>query len=355
MAGVTDPPFRALCRRFGPALYVSEMVTARAVVERNEKTFRMCERDPGSPPGAPHSVQLYGVDPRTMGEATRILVDELGVSHVDLNLGCPVPKVTRKGGGAALPVHGALLRRIVAATVTAAGSVPVTVKCRIGVDEQLTTFLDTGRIAEDEGCAAIALHARTAEQQYSGRADWDRISELKAAVRIPVLGNGDVWDGPDALVMMAATGCDGVVVGRGCLGRPWLFGDLAAAFAGAPAVAPRSLGEAAAVLVDHAEALVAWYGEEPGMHKIRKHVGWYLMGYPVGAEARRALVAAVRLQELREGLACLDPDVELPGGMAPRPRGQSHGPRRVVLPAGWLETRDDPTPPVGAELEVSGG
>ena len=212
MAGVTDAPFRGLCARFGAGLYVSEMITARALVERNAKTLLILKSD-GSE--AIRSVQLYGTNPRTMGEAVRTLIDEHGVHHIDMNFGCPVPKVTRKGGGSALPVRRVLLRDIIRAAVQGAGSIPVTVKFRMGVDDDLLTYLETGRIAEDEGVAAMALHARTAEQFYSGSARWEAIASLKAAVTsIPVLGNGDIWEASDALAMVAETGCDGVVVGR---------------------------------------------------------------------------------------------------------------------------------------------
>jgi nifR3 family TIM-barrel protein len=354
MAGVTNGPFRALCRAFGAGLYVSEMVTARALVEGNAKTRRMVARDgPG-----PHSVQLYGVDPVTMGEAVRILVGDVGADHVDLNFGCPVPKVTRKGGGAALPLHPVLLRLILAASVRAAApsGVPVTVKVRMGLNDGCSTFRETGRIAEGEGAAAVALHARTAEQHYAGPAHWPAIAELKELVTtVPVLGNGDIWDGGDALAMMAATGCDGVVVGRGCLGRPWIFGDLVDAFAGRPAPVPPLLGQVVAVMADHARRLCEWFGPEAGAREMRKHVPWYLLGYPVGGEARRALQSAADLGAFRAVLDGLDPCAGLIGGVVPRPRGHSHGPRRVVLPHGWLEHREDPTPPLGAELIVSGG
>ena len=197
MAGVTDAPFRGVCSRFGAGLYVSEMITARALVERNAKTLSMLRFDDAE---TTRSVQLYGTDPRTLGEAVRFLVDEVGVDHVDMNFGCPVPKVTRKGGGSALPVRRVLLRNIVRAAVAAAGAVPVTIKFRMGVDDSILTYLDTGRIAEEEGVAAVALHARTAEQHYSGAARWEAIAALKAHVTtIPVLGNGDIWEAHDAL------------------------------------------------------------------------------------------------------------------------------------------------------------
>ncbi|HET6951416.1 MAG TPA: tRNA dihydrouridine synthase DusB [Acidimicrobiales bacterium] len=355
MAGITNAPFRRLCRSYEPGgLFVSEMITARGVAERNGKTLRMARFADDEPV---RSIQLYGTDPAAMGEAVRFLVGDQAADHIDLNFGCPVGKVTRKGGGAALPVHRALFRSIVRAAVQAAGSVPVTVKLRIGVDDRTTTFLDAGRIAADEGAAALALHARTAEQHYSGRARWAAIADLKQAVAgLPVLGNGDIWQAADALAMVAATGCDGVVVGRGCLGRPWLFRDLALAFAGRPVPPPPRLGEVTAMLARHARLLAQWVTEPVAVRDVRKHVGWYLQGYPVGGEARRRLTAATTVAALEAELARLDPDLALPAGTAAGPRGKASGPIRVTLPDGWLATADDPTPVAKEELDaVSGG
>ena len=353
MAGVTDAPFRGVCSRFGAGLYVSEMITARALVERNARTLSMLRFD-GSE--ETRSVQLYGTDPGTLGEAVRFLVGEIGVDHVDMNFGCPVPKVTRKGGGSALPVRTALLRSIVRAAVAAAGPVPVTIKFRMGVDDEILTYLDTGRIAEEEGVAAVALHARTAEQLYSGSARWDAIAALKAHVTtIPVLGNGDVWEAHDALAMIAETGCDGVVVGRGCLGRPWLFRDLVDAFAGRPVQPPPSLGEVCAVMQDHATRLVDWSGEAGGMRSFRKHASWYLTGYPVGGRLRQDAALVATLQDLAGVITQMDPDAKIKENALRAARGHTNGPRPVHLPEGWLEMVDDLTPPKGAETAGSGG
>ena len=355
MAGVTNPAFRRLCREFGPGLYVSEMITARAVMEGNDKTLRMAARAEGE---EVHSVQLYGVDPEVMGRAVGIVVDRLGADHVDLNFGCPAPKVTRKGGGAALPAHPRLFRRVVAAAVRAAGPAPVTVKMRIGIDETTETATEAASIAEAEGAAAVALHARTAEQRYSGHARWDHIARIKEVVRsIPVLGNGDIWEASDALAMQRATGCDGVVVGRGCLGRPWLFADLQRAYregASAPAWQP-DLGQVAAVMLRHAELLMDHVGPVGAIRDFRKHTGWYLTGFPVGPVVRRNLSQASTLDELRCMLDDLDPRMRRPPETAALPRGHTDGPRAVALPDRWLDCRDDPTPPAGAELLVSGG
>jgi len=354
MAGVTNRAFRRLCRGYGAGLYVSEMVTARALVERNERTLEMVRFDPDE---RPRSVQLYGVDPAVMAEAVRILVDGCGVEHVDLNVGCPAPKVTRKGGGAALAVRRVLLGDIVAASVRAAGDVPFTVKMRTGVDDRHPTYLEAGRVAEDAGAAAVALHARSAEQLYSGAADWTAIARLKEAVRtIPVLGNGDILEGADAVRMIAETGCDGVVVGRGCLGRPWLFRDLADALSGRPVAAPPPLGEVVAVLRRHADLLVDTFGPARGVLHVRKHAGWYLAGYPVGGAVRKELNAVSSLAGLDTVLDRLDPGLTLQPGAERVVRGHTNGPRPVAVPDGWYDRIDDPTPPGrDAELALSGG
>jgi len=353
MAGVTNVAFRRLCRTFGAGLYVSEMITARALVEGNAKTLAMAAFGADE---SVRSVQLCGVDPGVMGAAVTRLVDEIGVDHIDLNFGCPAGKVTRQGAGAALPVHRALFAAIVGAAVDSAGSVPVTVKLRIGVDDDHVTFLEAGAIAEDRGASAITLHARTAEQLYSGHADWRAIAELKAVVTtIPVLGNGDLWEASDALAMVAATGCDGVVVGRGCLGRPWLFRDLADAFAGRPVSPPPGLEAIVAMMRTHAELLCQTFGEDLGVRQFRKHAGWYLTGFPVGSSVRRSLGLAGSLAELHRLLDELDGTLAFPVEALRIARGHTNGPRPVRLPAGWLDDVDDLTPPVGGDLLVSGG
>lgn len=353
MAGVTNVAFRRLCRAQGAVLTVSEMITARALVEGNARTLAMVAFADDEPV---RSVQLCGVDPNVMGAAVDRLVTEVGVDHVDLNFGCPAGKVTRQGAGAALPAHHVLFRAIVAAAVRAAGGVPVTVKLRIGIDHTHVTYLEAGRIAEDEGAAAVTLHARTAEQYYAGPADWQAIAELKQAVTsIPVLGNGDLWEASDALAMVTATGCDGVVVGRGCLGRPWLFRDLADVFAGRAASAPPDLGAVTTMMRTHAEMLCRVHGEDLGIRQFRKHTGWYLTGFPVGSTVRRTLAQASTQAEVAAVLARLDPTCPFPPEARRVARGHTNGPRPVRLPPGWLDRCDDPTPPSGGELSVSGG
>ncbi|WP_059013455.1 tRNA dihydrouridine synthase DusB [Streptomyces specialis] len=358
MAGITNAPFRTLCREFsgGLGLFVSEMITTRALVERNDKTMRLIHFDAAE---KPRSVQLYGVDPETVGRAVRMIADEDLADHIDLNFGCPVPKVTRRGGGSALPYKRPLLRAILRAAVGNAGGLPVTMKMRKGIDDDHLTYLDAGRIAVGEGVTAIALHGRTAAQHYGGQADWEAIARLKEAVpEIPVLGNGDIWSADDALRMVRETGCDGVVVGRGCLGRPWLFADLVAAFGGEGAgeYARPSLREVADTMLRHAALLGEWLDDESrGVIDFRKHIAWYTKGFSVGSALRQRLAVAASLDELAALLGELDLDQPWPAG-ADGPRGRTSGRNRVVLPDGWLADPYDTAAVCGdAELDTSGG
>lgn len=353
MAGITNRAFRRLCRQYGQeglraggatgasSLYVSEMITSRALVERTPISMRLIEHDPDE---EPRSIQLYGVDPGTVASAVRMLVSEDRTDHIDLNFGCPVPKVTRKGGGAALPWKSTLFASIVQAAVREATpyDVPVTVKMRVGIDDDHITYLQAGKIAESEGAAAVALHARTASQAYSGHADWSRIAQLKQAVStVPVLGNGDIWSADDAIRMVAETGCDGVVVGRGCLGRPWLFTDLAAAFAGSSARVEPDLREVASVLREHAALLVDFYDDESrGCRDIRKHIAWYFKGFAVGGQMRQQLGLVDSLASLDDLIATLDLDQAWPADAADGQRGRAGSARRVALPEFWLDSQD---------------
>lgn len=361
MAGVTNVAFRTLCRELELAragtvsgLYVCEMVTTRALVERHPATMHMVTFGPDE---SPRSLQLYSVDPQHTYAAAKMIVDEGLADHIDMNFGCPVPKVTRRGGGAALPYKRRLFGRIVRAAVSATDNtdIPVTVKFRVGIDDEHHTFLDAGRIAAEEGAAAVALHARTAAQRYSGKANWEHIAALKAHVTgIPVLGNGDIFEADDALAMMAATGCDGVVIGRGCLGRPWLFAELSAAFGGRPLPVAPTLGEVAEIVLRHGQLLAAHFGEDKGMRDMRKHIAWYLHGFPAGAELRRALALVKTVAELEDLLGQLDATVPFPDA-AQGPRGRQGSSASVALPEGWLADPDDCTVPAGAEVMHSGG
>ncbi|MDN4476473.1 tRNA dihydrouridine synthase DusB [Demequina sp. SYSU T00192] len=361
MAGVTNAAFRRLCREHGGGLYVAEMVTSRALVERTPESLRIIAHDPDE---TPRSVQVYGVDPATIAAAVRMIAEEDRADHIDMNFGCPVPKVTRRGGGAVLPWKRDLFKEIVRAAVREASKfdIPVTVKMRKGVDDDHLTYLDAGRTAEKEGAAAVALHARTAAEYYSGNADWEAIARLKETVKsVPVLGNGDIWQAEDAVRMVEQTGCDGVVVGRGCMGRPWLFADLQAAFEGREDRVRPGLRMVADTIYRHGELMVAHFDddEDKGMRELRKHMSWYLKGYPVGGEVRRSLGLISTLAELREILDTLDLEAGYPGEEAEGPRGRQGSPRVPSCPEGWLDTQDI-TPDLEkrlreAELSVSGG
>jgi nifR3 family TIM-barrel protein len=351
MAGVTNYPFRKLCRQFGAGLYVSEMITARPLVEGSAKTLKLADFGPDE---SPRSLQLYGVDPYYVGEAVKRLVGEGRVDHIDMNFGCPVRKVTRKGGGAAIPAKPNLLRQIVRAAVRGAEAVPVTIKFRMGLNDQLRTDLDAGKIGEDEGCAAIGLHARTAAQLYDGQARWDAIAALKGSVRIPVLGNGDIWEAEDALRMMRQTGCDGVIVGRGCLGRPWLFRDLADVFAGREPENPPNLGVVVDIMLQHAELMVAWIGERPAIRAFRRHATWYTKGFRNSAPLRQRLMQITTLPELRQAVVDVDRSLAFPPDSMRVPRGKSSGTQDVSLPDGYLENRWDTTVPEAEDISDGG-
>ena len=367
MAGITNTAFRRLCREFGGGLFVSEMVTSRALVERTEESMRLVGHHESEDI---RSVQLYGVDPKTIAEAVTMLVAEDRADHIDLNFGCPVPKVTRKGGGAALPWKSDLFSSIVNAAVKAAGSVPLTVKMRKGIDADHLTYLEAGKAARDAGVTAIALHGRTASDYYSGNADWDAIAKLRESLPdVQVLGNGDIWSAADAIRMMRQTGVDGVVVGRGCLGRPWLFGDLQAAFdeyqrnphseAAVNPIQP-NLGEVADAFKRHAELLVEFFeNENHACRDIRKHVAWYFKGYPVGGEFRASLAQVQSLTHMDEILGTLDRTQAYPGDEAEGPRGRLGGAKVCSLPENWLQSRtldsDGAALLLDAEIGVSGG
>ena len=344
MAGITNTAFRRLCREYGAGLYVSEMITSRALVERTPESMRLIRHHESE---TTRSIQLYGVDPKTVAAAVTMLVAEDRADHIDLNFGCPVPKVTRKGGGAALPGKTDLFREIVEGAVTAAADIPLTIKMRKGIDAEHLTYLEAGRIAEGAGVASIALHARTAAEFYSGTADWAAIEKLKYVVTsVPVLGNGDIWNAEDALRMMRETGADGVVVGRGCLGRPWLFGDLSSGFRDGPgsgtAKMEPNLGFVATAFRRHAELLVEFFDgdEDRACRDIRKHVAWYFKGYAVGGDLRASLATVQSLAMMDDLLAGLDWTQPYPGPDAEGQRGRAGTPKNPSLPDRWLDSRE---------------
>lgn len=338
MAGVTNAPYRRLCREFGGGLYVSEMISARAICEGSEKTMRLASFDEDE---SPRSLQLAAVDPHHAGRAVEMLVDEGRVDHIDMNFGCPVRKITRNGGGAALPYKRRLYSEVVGAVVRAAGTVPVTVKFRIGIDDEHQTFLDAGRIAADLGVVGLGLHGRTAAQLYSGQANWDAIGQLVEAVpEVPVFGNGDIWEAADAIAMMEQTGCAGVIIGRGCLGRPWLFGQLEAVLNGEEMPAHPTTDEVTKVMARHASSLETWFESDKGVREFRKHAGWYLKGYPVGGAMRARFSQVSSLSELDDLLAEV-PSASLPEENYRVARGHTRGPQQVALPDQWLADPND--------------
>ena len=353
MAGVTNYPFRSICREFGAGLYVSEMIGARPLSDGREKTIKLADFGPGE---TPRSLQLYGVDPYYVSEAVKWLVGEGRVDHIDMNFGCPVRKVTRRGGGAAIPLRPRLLANIVRAAVTSAQNVPVTIKFRMGIDDEHLTYVDSGRIAEQEGCAAVGLHARTAAALYSGEAQWSAIADLKGRVRIPVLGNGDIWEAYDALKMMRETGCDGVIVGRGCLGRPWLFRDLADVFNGRDPSNPPNLGGVLDIMFRHARLLVDWFGEKTAMTAFRRHASWYTKGFPASSDIRQKLMLTSTLAQLEQVCDGVDRKQPFPPAAMRVRRGKGSGTQTVALPEGYLEDASSADPPEpAAESLVSGG
>lgn len=356
MAGITNAAFRLLCREQGAGLFVSEMVTARALIERNEETLRMITPGKGE---FPRSIQLYAVDPRVAGLAAQMIGREGLADHIDMNFGCPVPKVTRKGGGAALPFKRNLFKEIVASVVKNASefNIPVTVKMRIGIDDDHKTFIDAGKSAAQLGVSWVALHARTAAQMYSGSARWDAISELVSALEpygVPVLGNGDIWSGADGVDMVDQTGCAGVVVGRGCLGRPWLFAELVAAFEGRPQPEPPTLRQVAEIMVRHGQLLSEYFEDEfRAARDMRKHMAWYLKGFRVGGEIRSQLGMIDDFDQMRALLEQIE-EQPYPQQVGQAPRGRTSGVRNVSLPHRWLDDPDE-IPAIALDDSVSGG
>jgi len=372
MAGVTNRAFRRVCREASTEIrnslgqtdqdntvYVAEMTTSQALLMRHPDTLDLVTFDGDE---KVRSAQLYGVDPDVVGAAVRMLVDEDMADHIDLNFGCPVPKVTRKGGGSALPWKRDLFASIVNSAVSnAQGKVPVTVKMRIGIDQDHITYLDTGRIASQAGVTWVALHGRTAAQYYGGKADWNAIARLVEHIpNTPVLGNGDIWCAQDAQRMLDQTGARGVVIGRGCLGRPWLFGQIRASFAGEVVPAEPNSGVILNLMRRHAQLLVEMHGDEfRGCQEMRKHMAWYLKGVIAGSETRGALSLISSLAQLELLLANIDPDQILDEELAKSPRGRTTPDRKVNLPDGWLNSQfissTEKETVREAELLVSGG
>ncbi|MBQ1374328.1 MAG: tRNA dihydrouridine synthase DusB [Aeriscardovia sp.] len=341
MAGVTNWPFRVLCQRFGKGegMYVAEMVTARALIAGNEKAFRLLSF---SPQEKLHSLQIYGINPKAVSLALKIVLDKVHVDHIGLNFGCPVPKITRRGGGSALPWKYDLFAKVVGAAKKACAGAPiaVTAKIRTGIDEDHKTYLEAGKIAQEEGADGVILHARSCAQYYGGHSNWEEIKRLKEELSIPVIGNGDVFSGQDAVEMMKETGCDGVAVGRGSQGRPWLFFDIFAAFNGIDQVTVPTLGQVVCCIKEHFSMMVEFMegDEQRAAQAMRSHFGWYLRGYPVGGEARSAVMQSSSEDELFSILDSLDPTLEPDEDIVTSSRGRSGFQKKVHLPYGWLDS-----------------
>ena len=281
MAGITDLPFRLICRRLGCGMAVSEMVSAKGLLYKNVKTTEMLRIDDGERPTA---IQLFGSVPEELAEAAR-MVEASGADMIDFNMGCPVPKIVNNGEGSALMKQPQLAHDILAAMVKAV-KIPVTVKFRAGWDDSSRNAVEIAKAVEAAGVSAVAVHGRTRQQFYEGKADWGIIAEVKQAVKVPVFGNGDIFTVEDGLRMLAQTGVDGLMIGRGADGNPWLFRELAAVLRGEERPAAPSLQERLAQAAEHLDMLIDYKGEHISVKEMRRHISAYLKGLPHAAEFR---------------------------------------------------------------------
>lgn len=281
MAGVTDLPFRLLCAEQGAGLVCMEMVSAKAIMYNNKNTEALLAIHPGE---LPVSLQIFGSVPNIVSEMAKRM-EERPFAILDINMGCPVPKVVNNGEGSALMKNPALVEAIVGKTVKAIRK-PVTVKIRKGFDDGHANAVEIAKAAESAGAAAVSVHGRTREQFYAGKADWDIIAQVKQAVKIPVIGNGDVTDGESARRLMAETGCDGVMVARAARGNPWIFREIKEYLADGTKRERPSTREVKEMVLRHAALLLEYKGEYTGIREMRKHVSWYTAGYPHSAKIR---------------------------------------------------------------------
>ena len=295
MAGVTDLPFRLLCKEQGAGLLCMEMVSAKAILYKNRNTESLLEIDPRE---NPVSLQLFGSDPEIISKIAHQIEDK-PFDILDLNMGCPVPKIVNNGEGSALMKNPKLAGEIIRETVKAIDK-PVTVKIRKGFDDEHINAVETAKIAEDAGAAAVAVHGRTREQFYSGRADWDIIRQVKEAVSIPVIGNGDLLTAEDVIAMEAQTGCDGFMIARGAQGNPWIFRQILHYFETGEHLAKPTLEEVTQMILRHARMMLEFKGEYIGIREIRKHAAWYTAGYPNSARLRVAINNVESFEALEE-------------------------------------------------------
>ena len=295
MAGVTDYPFRVLCKEQGAGVVYSEFVSAHGIIRENSKTLKMIKFSDFE---RPIGIQIFGDTPQVMHKAAKNISEKFSPDIIDINYGCPVPKITRKGAGSAALKDLCLMDDISAAVVDAVPSIPVTVKMRAGWDKSSLVIPEAGMRLEKLGIKAITLHPRTTKQSYTGNADWKLIKLLKESISIPVIGNGDVKTAQDVLEMMKQTGCDGVMVGRAALGNPWFFNEAVSLFHEGRSSSTPSINQRIIGCKKHFDHMLLWHGEKAGTNLMRKHFGWYIRGFDGASYVRKSLVSALDKKEM---------------------------------------------------------